>query len=233
MSNYNASKVRRIVESLSTLYNIDASEFMLTYGTAMVMHGLCRTTDDMDITVNSTVFDQLRQWIAPTKDEKGEVIWMPGAIEIRPLTTLRTGSFFQRVNHCQVQTLDSLLASYRDLQADPIKNRSKCDEDLRKINLLVTEINRLSFEIGADVKRSAGIIGAEVQHLMIELVGSKLFEKLDGPLSVSFKDTINRRWSVTYNPTDKSIEFYEVDEVDMNGMVLQHKFVYSHEVKKA
>jgi hypothetical protein len=232
MPNYNASKVRKIVESLATVYGIDDSEFMLTYGTAMVMHGLCQTTDDMDITVNSTVFDKLRQWITPTTDALGEVIWMPGAIEIRPLSTLRTGSFFQRINHCQVQTLDSLLQAYRDLQADPIKDRSKCDEDLRKINVLVTEINRLNNETDAIVKRSGKIIAEEAQHLMIELAASRFFEKLEGPLRLTIKDPINRKWTVTFNPADQSIEFYELDEVDMNGMVKHHKFIYSHEVKK-
>jgi hypothetical protein len=219
MRNYTAAQIRTMVESLGRVYDIPSHEFMLTHGTAMVVHGLRTTTKDMDITVNTTVFDKLVGYIGATTDIHGQVIWLPGAIEIRPLKTLRTPSFFENLNGCRVQSLQSLLETYQSLQAEPLPGRDKGAQDGTSIDLCVARLAREANEIARDVEMTIRSVGDDLITAIMTMGGTDIWAKINGTVSTTIKDATHSKWHVTFNATERCVDIYEVSEIDMNGRV--------------
>lgn len=224
---YTAAKIRNLIESLSLVYNIPQINWMLTYGTAMCVHGLVPNSGDIDITLATDDFNRVAEYIKPKHDETGPVIWMPGKVEIRPLSTLPSEHWFETVNHCRVATLESLLGAYQYLVDHPLPNRFKDGEDAQKIKQLTLEINRRGEKFNADLARDLTLAAEAVMDTGICFDLSQIWNKLDEPRVVFVKDASNRKWDFTFDPTDMSVSFYPRDEVDMHSMVEKHKLVYS------
>lgn len=224
---YTAAKIRNLIESLALVYDIPQNNWMLTYGTAMCMHGLVPSSADLDVTLSTEDFNRVAEYIKPKHDETGPVIWMPGRVEIRPLTTLPSEHWFETVNHCRVATLESLVTAYRHVLNNPIPNRFKDGEDARKINVLTLEINRRGEKFNADLARDLKNAAEQVMDTGICFDLTQIWNKLDGPRVVIIKDAGNRKWDFTFDPTDLSVSFYPREDVGPDNMVEKHKLVYS------
>lgn len=234
MQHYNRPKVRNIIESLATVYGIPVDRWFLTFGTAMVVHGLNTSTGDVDVTLGQEDWANFSQYHDVNTDTLGPIIELPGKIEVRPMLTLMTEHNFIRQHGVMVGDLRSLHQAYTWFQENPVTGRNKEGSDLNNINKLVMRINQDKQGIATEIEQGVNSVLQDAIAMVVELGSSKLFEKMgEDVYRTTVKDNNNSRWGVKVYPKAQSLEFWEISEVDMHSNVEKHVIKLSTSVGKA
>lgn len=110
----NAAQIRSHVNALSVITNLTPAHFIVTAGSAAVMHGIRETTADIDLDVNVEVWERLNKsfpGLPVTEGLCGQVMSLGGIFDIHPVTMDET---FQttNINDTRVLTLESLRDQY-------------------------------------------------------------------------------------------------------------------------
>lgn len=209
MAKYNSNKVRNIVESLATVYGIPMAHWHVTYGTALVVHGLTATTTDVDLSLNEEDWNELARYIDVDTDQLGPIIELPGKIEIRPLSNLPHPTTFVRNHGFMVADLESLYNAYRALVETPFTHRDKHNQDKARVILLETTINRKRMRGNEELRRDCDAVSESAMNLIIQTNFAKTFPKIDEHGTQYFgeiKDAAKDTWSYMISHTEPVIE---------------------------
>jgi hypothetical protein len=230
---YNRQHIRKMIESLATVYNIPAERWYLTFGTAMVVHGLNTSTSDVDITLSEDDWKIMAKYHEVNTDTLGPIIELPGKVEIRPMETLMSDHVWTRLNHTMVPTKQSLHSAYTWLIENPIPGRDKLDADLKNLNKLDVVLESDKNEIEKQITQVLSTVMSDAVSMVIQLESSKLFELIgDDVHRTTIKDDSNDKWGVKVHPKAKSVEFWEINEIDMHGNVEIHSIRFDKQVGK-
>ena len=234
MHHYNSKQIRKMVESLAMVYNIPVERWFLTYGTAMVVHGLSNGTGDIDISLNKEDWEVLNTYLDVDSDALGQIIELPGKIEIRSMESLMTEHTFIRLDGVMVPTLESLHHSYVWFTEHDVFGRDKRDADLRNINLLAMRINADKHRDSAHIAQVLSTVMADAVSMIIQLESSKMFDMMgDDCYRATIQDDSNAKWGVKVHPKAKAVEFWEINEIDMHGNAVIHSIKFDTRVGRA
>lgn len=209
MAHYNSNKIRTIIESLATIYGIPMSRWHVTYGTAMVVHGLVTTTQDIDVSLNEEDWIQFTQYCEVDSDSLGTIVSLPGKIEIRSLEYLPHETTFVRHHGFMVADLESLHNAYRSMVEVPLSHREKLEQDKARVVLLESTINWKRKRGDAELRRDCDMVTECAMDLVIGTNMAHTFSKVGlrntdyfGEVKDSAKDT----WSYMISHTEPVIE---------------------------
>lgn len=211
MQKYNSSKIRSVIEALACVYGINLSRWHVTYGTAMVMHGLATSSPDIDIGLNDEDWKTFSEYHTVITDELGPIIELPGKVEVRPLTTVHHPFMFVRKHGFMVADLVSLHAAYCLMIDTPLPGRDKREQDQDRVNILVTELNRLRMRGDVELRRDADMLAECAMDLIIQNNLSGVFAKVSEKHSEheyygEIKDAARDTWAYMVNHKDPVIE---------------------------
>lgn len=210
---YNARKIRTLVESLSTIYAIPMQEWIVTYGSAMVLHGELQVTEDLDITLPNASFEYLSAFIKPQTDQLGEWIEIPGNIEIRPRATFPVDLHTVKINHLTCQSQESLISAYGHLVANPIPGRLKTEQDDMRRRILVEARERESNLGKALAEEYGGRYGAIIAKIIKTNVFNEFMKHLNGTTTrIEFKDDQHVKWRMTANGLENTVAIGMVNQ---------------------
>lgn len=215
MAIYDRSKIRNVLSSLATVYEIPAKNWMLTYGTAMVMHDLETATGDLDITVKMSDWDTLIQFHKPYNDALGPIIELPGKIEIRPIATLQPETVFVTIDGCRVADMPSLLGAYKSLLAQPLEGRNKMDKDFQRSVQLELRIEQLGQMHDIAFQREGDLIAEAAVDLIIYANLSKIMERVkerNRAYKGYFEDAGKVHWVYQIETDGKTIEVRDTND---------------------
>lgn len=231
---YSREKVTRMISSLAMVYGIPAERWFLTYGTAMVMHGLISSTGDIDITLGQEDWAAMSTYHDVNTDVLGPIIELPGKVEIRPMSTIMTEHEWCKRHSVMVATLESLHTAYQWMLDNPVTGRDKRNADFENLTRVMMQINANKDRTADQITQVLSTVMSDAVSMIVQLEASKLFDIMgDEVHRTTIKDDSHSKWGVKVHPKAKAIEFWEINEVDMYGNVEIHSIKFDKHVGKA
>lgn len=209
MAHYNSNKIRTVIESLANVYGIPMSRWHVTYGTAMVVHGLVPTTQDIDVSLNEEDWLELKRYCDVDSDALGKIIELPGKIEIRPLENIHHATTFVRWHGFMVADLESLHNAYRALVEVPFTHREKLEQDKKRVELLESTIRWKRMRGDEELRRDCDMVTDCAMDLVIQTNLAHTFSKVKLTNTDYFgeiKDAAKGTWSYMISHTEPVIE---------------------------
>ena len=75
---------------------------------------------------------------------------------------------------------------------------------------------------------------SDAVSMIIQLESSKLFDLMgEDVYRTTIKDGSHSKWGVKVHPKAKSVEFWEINEIDMHGNVEIHSIKFDKQIGKA
>lgn len=231
---YSREKISRMIASLAMVYGIPAERWFLTYGTAMVVHGLSSSTGDIDITLGQEDWAAMSTYHDVNTDSLGPIIELPGKVEIRPMSTIMTTHEWCRRHSTMVATLESLRDAYEWMLVNPVDGRNKGEADRGNLNRVLMKIDAEKDKTAHQITQVLSTVMSDAVSMIVQLEASKLFDIMgDEVHRATIKDDSHSKWGVKVHPKAKAVEFWEISEIDMDGNVEIHSIKFDKRVGKA
>lgn len=211
--NYNSKNIIRIIKSLSDLYDITPTHFLVAYDAALVMRGLGSPLTELCIYLTNEAWERFDLMHRVMYDIDRQFIALPGNIKLRPIELCPHKFKFGWVSGVMTADFESLLPAFKDIQGKSdyaVVN----ERNLNNLVLVETALNsqrqRSDRDLQGNIDFTLGHLTSLIKQGSVqaihEIVGNR-----DEVVTNYWKDSTHKKWIYSIVPGDKSIYLKSVD----------------------